>query len=103
MSKKPEPKEVQPTEEVSAPEAAKPETVADPNSPNALKAAAEEKEQDAPRTKTYAVLKTQFINGGWVKPSDDKTKPKTVELLEVQARHRVLSDKLKLVKDSQKA
>ncbi|MEL6503486.1 MAG: hypothetical protein AAFQ10_03425 [Pseudomonadota bacterium] len=82
--------ETKPKKSVAQPVVEKPklETAPDPQSPNALKSAAKKAQADKPKTETYVVLKPQFIDGAWKKKDD------TVDLLEVQARHRVLSGKL---------
>ena len=66
----------------------------DPNSPNALKKQAEARAKNQPKKETFIIMKPQLIDGEWVTPAAKGKKPKTVELLEVQARFRLLNGKL---------
>lgn len=68
---------------------AKPTAQPDAASPAAQKAAAAKASDDAPKPQTYIVQSVQMIDGQWRKPDDE------VEMLEVQARFRVLNGKLK--------
>lgn len=72
----------------------KPDQFPDPNSPNALKKQAAERAKNQPKRETFVVMKPQLIDGEWVTPAVKGEDPKTVELLEVQARFRLLNGKL---------
>lgn len=82
--------------ENAAPKAAekKAEQFPDPNSPNALKKQASERAKSAMKKETFIVKKPQIIDGEWVIPAKSGEKPVEVELLEPQARFRLLNGKL---------
>lgn len=77
-------------------------TFADPNSPKALKAASAKAITEKAKAKRwYIVIKPQLIDGEWILPSDEKSKPKLIEQLPVQAEFKLLNGKLKKATSTQ--
>lgn len=66
----------------------------DPNSPNAVKERESERAKRQLKKETFIVMKPQIIDGVWVKPAAEGEDAVTVQLLEPQARFRLLNGKL---------